>query len=409
MQTTIQEVFLKFDWNAAPREIGSEEIFQDEHEDHDAVLDSLLINDKQAAAYRCVKGNLRFFNPLLANSVPPVASFMMDTTGNFLFTPGVIHWVYGAPGSRKSFLSQTAVLDHAGVYIDAETNSIKIEMRTKVMGYQENDAHRFSCPQTVEDLNAVVSDILQFEPTIVVLDSCARLCGLMGLDPMDSQDIETLFDRVIRPLANVGHAVVVIDHLPKNTKSKDFAFGSMNKKAQADVSILVEDVAGMNYSTLTLQKDRMYTFGSRGIMVGQEFAALKLTSNPTRAVVDPLIGFDASGTPVLNKKDHRFKEVKDMIVKALQVSRTLSKTELNHRVGGKSETVTRARQELLTAGVIEMTQGKTANGGTAHLMKLTGKSWEFSKGRHLEDLRPQEKSHVFGANTIERFKEIPSN
>jgi len=374
-------------WSDTPPTISPEDIFPDELPDYDPIENSLNVSEEQIIAYQSVKGNSRFFNPLLKTSRPTVAKYMRDTAGNYLFAPGVVHWVYGPPGSRKSFLCQTAILNHSGVYIDAETNPIKVEMRTKLMGYDENSAHRFSCPETMDSLKSLVHQVATFAPTIVVLDSSARLCALLGLDPLIAKDIQVMFDEVIRPLANAGHAVVVIDHLPKNGKNKDFAFGSMDKKAQADVLILVEAVEGQGHSTLTLQKDRMYTFGSRGIMVGQEFALLKLNPTPLRAIVEPLTGFDASGTPVPNKREQKLKETKDRIVKILQIHSSLSKSDLNYHVGGKSETATKARQELIDEGIIVINRGKTVHGGTADLVKLTGKRWEFNRGSHLDDLR----------------------
>ena len=127
-------------WDQFPKEISSDLVFQDELDEYDADLHSPLLSDPQVQAIIHSRGNSLFFNPLLEEGDSPTPTFMADTSGNFLFTPGLVHWVYGDPGSRKSLLLQTAVLNHAGIYVDAETNRIKVAMRIREMEYDLNNA-----------------------------------------------------------------------------------------------------------------------------------------------------------------------------------------------------------------------------------------------------------------------------
>ena len=66
--------------------------------------------------------NCFYLNPLDLPDYNPAPTFMADSQGQYMFTPGSVVTIFGEPGVRKSFLLQTAIGEHFGIMMQMESS-----------------------------------------------------------------------------------------------------------------------------------------------------------------------------------------------------------------------------------------------------------------------------------------------
>lgn len=322
-----------------------------------------------------------FINPLFVDGEIGEAKYFKDTDGKFLFTPGLIHLIYGLPGSRKSLLTQATVLQHGGVFIDLETSVVAIKDRLEKLKYNSMASEHFAFPEKYEDVIRLVNVVIGMEPTVVAIDAMGELVSRFGGSTTDDMDVAKVFHEVLKPLAKAGHCVIVTDHLPKSGSNSDFPYGSHNKKAQSDVLILMTDKG--NLSELKLTKDRHYVFGEQGFYVGNEIGYLEVLKNPMRITFSRYTPSDEGGGSSIGK----LKVAKDRVMRALDLKGRMTKSDLRDVVGGKNAVQGEAIRQLEAEGFISVTTGRTQNKGNAQFLNVEKSGWEFSPGTHLADLK----------------------
>ena len=110
---------------------------------------------------------------------------------------------------------------------------------------------------------AVIDDMAEWQPTLVIIDSIGELLPMFGAGSNSADEFTDVHSRVIKPLTRTGACVVGIDHLAKGTDSR--AFGSTGtaakKRAIGGTSIRVKvdsaftpDKGGSAF--LSINKDR---------------------------------------------------------------------------------------------------------------------------------------------------------
>ena len=100
-------------------------------------------------------------------------------------------------------------------------------------------------------------------PELVIVDSVAEAMALAGLDPESNPEIVKWFGSFPAPLARLGAAVVLIDHVTKRREGRNgYAIGAQHKKGAIDGASYMFDVVepfGRNrvgYATVSVTKDR---------------------------------------------------------------------------------------------------------------------------------------------------------
>jgi len=322
-----------------------------------------------------------FTNPLFADGDIETAKYFADSDGKFLFTPGLIHLIYGLPGSRKSFLAQGAVLQHGGVFIDLETSVVAMKRRLKKLAYNSMASEHFAFPETYQDVEELVGVIIGIEPTIVAIDSMGELISRFGGSTIDDMDVAKVFREVLKPLAKAGHSVIVTDHLPKSGSNNHFPYGSQNKKAQSDVLILMEDKGEL--STLRLTKDRHYIYGSEGFSIGDEIGHLEVLDSPLQIAFSRY----SSGLGIGSQLISKIKVAQDRVMRVLDLKGVITKSQVRELVGGNNAVMGEAIRQLEAEGFIYVTAGRTQNNGNAQFLNVEKSGWEFSQGTHLADLK----------------------
>lgn len=201
-------------------------------------------------------------NPLTMDVQELKPCYLPDADGEYMLYPGEIHIIYGAPATYKSFLS-LKLLWPSTRYLDFENGPIALKQRLTGMAVNPAHAGGFDFPETGEQVMERVQEYIHERPSVVVLDGFPGLCGVLGLDPDNNADVQSLFGKVLVPLKNAGICVVIIDHIPKDANRPDYPIGAQAKKAQAGVAYLLQRNTTTGGIDIFVAKDRHHAVASR--------------------------------------------------------------------------------------------------------------------------------------------------
>lgn len=205
---------------------------------------------------------------------PPTPNICKRTDDIGLFYAGQYNVVFGDPESGKTLLCDHATVEQlkAGgrvARLDLDHNGVDSTInRLLDFGADEDvlrDPTRFLYVEPVDRAQAiaVVEDMADWKPTLVIIDSVGELLPLFGAGSNSPDDFTDVHSRVIKPLTRTGAAVVGIDHLakgadsramgPTGTAAKKRAIGGTSIRVKVD-SAFTPDKGGSAY--LTIHKDR---------------------------------------------------------------------------------------------------------------------------------------------------------
>lgn len=304
------------------------------------------------------------------------AKYLFDAFGRPMLVPGQIHIIYGASESKKSFLGLTAVLENHGFYIDLEMGGPGLSTRLGKMNYDYSRSDGFAIYPTKDELMVLVAELCERPETVVVIDSFSQLSVLLDKDTNSGGDTGLIFQKVLRPLATAGHAVVVIDHSPKARNSNDHPIGSQNKKAQADIMYRVQINDSTGQSELFIEKDRYHVIRGR-LNDGQDlYGEVRLTDNPLRLKIVPADYMEQSRTIV--GVSHNIYRIMERIMLAVTKSTRLTKSEIDAQVQGKSGEITKARNELVNQGYLIEVVVKEEGKKLKTFLALGENHWRFT-------------------------------
>lgn len=187
---------------------------------------------------------------------------------------GQVNFLFGDPESGKTWVALAALAEvlHAGgrgLFIDLDHNSAAaLVARLVGLGVdpvilRDPSQFRIAEPSDYAEMLAIVDDAATWDPSVVVVDSLGELTPLAGRKTNSDDDLTSVHSRVLKPLARLGAAVIVVDHLAKNAESRAYGpTGTAAKKRMCGGVMLratVEDpfTPGRGGSlTLTITKDR---------------------------------------------------------------------------------------------------------------------------------------------------------
>ena len=177
---------------------------------------------------------------------PPSPTILAVAGGPPLFYPGRTNAIFGESGGGKTWVALAAIRDElaAGnttIFIDLEDSPHGILSRLVSLGVtHEAITTRFVylAPQTGwgPPAQATFAGLLEeHRPTLVVLDSTGEAMAAQGVKGNDDDDVARWFWAFPRWIARRDPAVIVIDHLPKDSSgSPTHQIGSQRKKAAID-------------------------------------------------------------------------------------------------------------------------------------------------------------------------------
>ncbi len=302
--------------------------------------------------------------------VAPAPDLLRRSDGAGLAYPGRVHWLAGEPGALKSWLALHACAQamHAGepvVFIDFEDGPAGIVGRLEALGvtaptirthltYLSPDG---ALSHAARDALAGVIAAAQ----LVIIDACTEALSAQGLSSKDDTDVASWLALLPRWAAQLGPAVLVLDHVIKDTEGRGrWATGSQHKLAGLDgVAYTLEGVqaggVGMTgRSRLYLSKDRHgqvephavpSTAGKRWLA---DFVVDSTGPFTDTALHPPSVQHGAFLPTVVMAK----------VSTVLDAARKpMTKSEVEDRVGGKAAVVRQAIAALEDAGHIEVTAG----------------------------------------------------
>lgn len=181
----------------------------------------------------------------------------MTDTAEYLIYPAMINALNGQPGGGKTWVALHTCAEaikqglHV-MFIDLEGNPASIVGRLLALdcGRDVILEHfhyvRPGSAMSIDSWEIVEANIRRWDVALVVIDSIGELLALQGIrSSNDDDEVAKLYRAIPRRIANLGPAVLLLDHVPKAAGDgpQMWAIGSQRKKAAVDgAAFMVETV-----------------------------------------------------------------------------------------------------------------------------------------------------------------------
>lgn len=348
---------------------------------------------------------------ILAGDLTPPQPTILERAEDHhkLLYPGRVHTFQGEPESLKSWVAllacaQELALGRNVAYLDFEDTAESILGRLLAMSVdREHLAKQFTYIRPGEQLDVGAAHhlerlIVQRQCTLVVVDGVTEAMSIEGLDLLDNKDVATWLARLPRRIADLGPAVVMIDHVTKSKDGRDrWSIGAQHKLAGIDgvaftvdpihplarlADDAVEPVTGV--SRITISKDRPGAV--RGVAVhGKHVGELHITGYPDGGVTARII--PAVQTPEGGfRPTHLMAKISEALAGVPDPG--LSKRAIRGAVKGKNDAKDLALELLVAEGYVATTPGP--RGAVFH---RSARRFEEKKDQHddqptLDDEEP---------------------
>ena len=313
-----------------------------------------------------------FFNPLDADTSDIVPKYLKDNLGDYLFAPGLLHWLYGPSETGKSFIALCACLEATGIYLSLEMGARQMGTRVRKMRYHPLDSSRFIFPEFFPEIKSALSALVEVPPTVIVIDSFAELALASGADTNNDQDVGRVLRDYIRPLCAAGHAVIVVDHIAKNPLNNEYPLGTQNKKSQSDVCMHVDRDKDSGLLELKVTKDRYWIYDRRFLGPKRNYGTVEITENPVRVKIHR-DGYEEFMPIQASSPQDR--QTQDAVMKLLGDVRSIPKSHIRYKVSGSEKKINKALVQLTEGGWLTIAKSKTAEGYACNMVSLTEKAW----------------------------------
>jgi hypothetical protein len=227
-------------------------------------------------------------NPLLENVDLPEPRYLADSEGNFIIYPGEITFLYGKPGSLKSWILMKPIGTCKMRYMDFENGKPTMKSRLLAMKTPVEDAGVFAFPETKQEILSRIREYIETSVDLVCIDGLPGLAREFGVNENNNDEVAKLFREVLDPLKRAGIAVVLLDHTTKDGNNDNYPIGAQTKLSQSGVAFLVKTRKDSNVVDLTVIKDRNYAIKSRCSTNGEYgWVELVKDENGLRAEIKP--------------------------------------------------------------------------------------------------------------------------
>jgi hypothetical protein len=300
------------------------------------------------------------------NNLSPSPAMLGRSDGEHLLYAGKIHSLAGEPESGKGWLilhaaQERLTADEHVLYIDFEDEARTVVGRLRNLGVDKGAiTGRFHYLRPDEPLTepgrVEVERLLDtYRPTLAVIDGMTDALALHGIDLRDNTEIAEWMRDLPTTLRNRGLAVVITDHVTKDTESRGrYAIGAQHKLAKVDVAyrLHVDVPLGRGLTgrvLIRVEKDRpghvrpLANGKAVGTMVavGSEGGAVAISIEPLAEGEAGAAGFRPT---VLMEK----------ISRVLEVEEGLSLRAVRTAVSGTAEYKDRALEVLIREDYVEM-------------------------------------------------------
>lgn len=302
----------------------------------------------------------------------PDPTHLARNDGHRLFYSGRVNGLLGESESGKTWVAlhavaQSLAIDEHALYLDFEDSAKGIDGRLRLLGVTEDQLERLHYANPDEALGLAqhvdLTEALDTSPYgLVILDGVNAAMTVLGLDVDSSNKDATVFtQRLLRPLANTGAAVVTIDHVPKNKDQRGKGgIGAQAKRAMTRGCALAVEVVrpfgpGM-HGELKLTVDKDTPGKVRGVSASAKYAGIVHLDSSSTGVVMKV------EAPDLRSPDERGPFRPTHLME--KVSRWLetipsgaSQTTVENGVGGNRDNVRHALNVLVNEGHVVRSEG----------------------------------------------------
>lgn len=288
-------------------------------------------------------------------------------SGGVLYRPSLT-WLTGEPASGKSMLCivwASDVIEAGGrvLWLDEEAGPSDTIGKFRALGMspEQLQSSLVYLPPMPRNLAKQVEEFHQFvekiSPELIVMDSAAMILANSGVEEDSNNGVSHFNSHVILPLVKkMGHSVLVIDHVPKNSNNTRYARGAGSKLSGVDMSLSVRTTKSFSKSSsgaleLRVRKDRQGnlaedTFWEVGVNVTGDglrfdFSEPKDPTTKTAAVSD--------------------QGMRERIVEFVREHPGISKTEIEKVPGRKNETKRELLRGMISDGVLEDRGGRSGS------------------------------------------------
>ena len=300
--------------------------------------------------------------PIIAgkDNLEPPPTMLARSDGEHLVYAAKIHSLAGEPESGKGWLilllaaERIAAGEHV-LYIDFEDEARTVVGRLLATGLAaEAIVERFHYVRPDEPLTeaarAEVEHVLEtFRPALGLIDGLTDARAIHGIDLRDNTEVANWMRGLPMTLRNRGMAVVITDHVTKDSDSRGrWAIGAQHKLAKVDVSyhLRVEEPLGRGLEgriLIRIEKDRpghvrRLANGrtvAEVIAIGSEDGGMSITIEPAPGQdEDDPVSFRPTG-------------YMEKVSRACEAEPGLSVNGIRGAVSGKNEYIDRAREVLV--------------------------------------------------------------
>lgn len=157
-----------------------------------------------------------------------------------LFYASKVSGIAGDSGAGKSWIALRVALDEVRrdrhvVWIDYEDTPQTLALRMLAMGWDADRGghvhHVAAIGASAAGIETVRAIVAEFEPSMCVIDSTGEALAGDGINPNADQEVADWFQRVARTIADLGPAVVLLDHVVKADDGGLWPIGSQRKRA----------------------------------------------------------------------------------------------------------------------------------------------------------------------------------
>jgi DnaB-like helicase N terminal domain/AAA domain len=230
----------------------------------------------------------------------PVPAVGSRDDGVGLLYPGKIHALGAETEAGKTWLALTTAAGEIArgshvVYVDFEDDEGGVAGRLMILGMSPDKIAEFfhyirpedplGAGSGRRDLLGLVGDT---QPALVVVDGVTEAMVLHGLDLKDNTDVGRFLELLPRPLARLGPATLMLDHVVKDRDARGrYDLGGVHKLNGIDgasFTLIRRKPFGIGMegvSSLCIRKDRHGQLRRHGIPAGElyHFADLVLKSH----------------------------------------------------------------------------------------------------------------------------------
>lgn len=211
----------------------------------------------------------------------PTATVLTRRDGKALLYPAAVHSIAGEPGSGKSWAALIAVTQeleqgHPVLYIDHEDRPASIVNRLRSLGVttdQLTTGLRYVRPENAIDATGWTHIATAAAGArLAVIDGITEAMALHGMETNSNDDAARWLALIPNRLANLGCAVLQIDHVTKNSDTRGrYALGAQHKLAgitgTAYKLVVIKAMAkgAKGHAKLIVDKDKHGDVGPVGV------------------------------------------------------------------------------------------------------------------------------------------------